>query len=141
MNFYELVRVRDVVPSSVGLPTVGNNLNESAAERRVGNMSDPFAIGFDVQLYFLILPYGALFNIFHVDAGIFHGSRFVAAGDFDRQPGGFIGLPGSFGLSGGLILGRNTKSGGKEKDEEKNSQLGPRRYHVPVDPIFHRKMV
>lgn len=140
MNFYDLVRVGDVVPASVGLPSISNNLNESAAKRRVGNVGDSFAIGFDVQFYFLILPQGALLDIFDVDAGIFNRFGLVAGGDFDRQLRGCIGLRGRLGRSSGLILCRNTKSGGKEKGEEKNSQLGPREYHVPVDPIFHRKM-
>ena len=43
-----LVRIGDVVPASVGLPAIGNDLNESAAERRIGNVRDACAIGFDV---------------------------------------------------------------------------------------------
>jgi len=87
----DLVRVSDVVPASVGFPAIGNHLNEGAAERRIRNVSDAIAIGFDVQFYFLILSDGPLFDIFDVDAGIFDGNRFVASGHFNGQLGRHIG--------------------------------------------------
>lgn len=72
MNFDDLMRIRDVVPATVGLPTLGNNLNKSATERRIRNMGDAFAIGFDVQLNLLILSEGALLDVLHIDACIFN---------------------------------------------------------------------
>lgn len=47
-NLDNLVRIGDVVPATVSLPAIGNYLNESAAERRVWNVSGAFAVGFDV---------------------------------------------------------------------------------------------
>jgi hypothetical protein len=47
-NFDDLVRIGDVVPTSVGLPTFGNHLNESAAERSFRDVGDAIAVSFDI---------------------------------------------------------------------------------------------
>lgn len=59
-------------------------------------MRNAFAICFDVQFDFLILPESALLDIFHVDAGIFHGQGLVAASHFDRQPARSRSMRGRF---------------------------------------------
>ena len=47
-HFDGLMRIGDVVPASIRLPTFGNNLNESAAERRFSDVRDACAVGFDI---------------------------------------------------------------------------------------------
>ena len=47
-HFDDLVRIGDVIPASVCLPTIGNNLNESATERGFRDVRDAFAVGFDI---------------------------------------------------------------------------------------------
>jgi hypothetical protein len=47
-HFDDLMRIGYVVPASIRLPTFGNNLNESAAERRFSDMRDASAVGFDI---------------------------------------------------------------------------------------------
>lgn len=104
MNFDDLMRISDVIPTSVSLPTIGNHLDESAAQRGVRYMGDTVAIGFDIQFHFLVLPEGALLEVFYVDAGVLHGDGLVAGGHLNRQPGGHIGLRWSFRRSRGRIL-------------------------------------
>lgn len=142
-NLDNLVRIGDVVPATVSLPAIGNNLNESAAEGRVRNVGGTFAVGFDVQFDFLILLDGVLLDIFYIDAGIFHGLGLVAGGHFDGEAGRLIGLCGGlrgrFRLSGRRILSSDAKRCGHHKGAEKNSPFGLRKFHVPVDPISHGK--
>ena len=137
MNFNDLMRIRDVVPATVGLPTLGNNLNKSATERRIRNMGDTFAIGFDVQLNFLILSEGALLDVLHIDAGIFNRGKRFAATHFDRQPRGFRSLGRR--LRGRRILRRKSKGRDERESKEKSSQSKPKMFHVPVDSILNEK--
>ena len=78
MNFDDLVRVSDVIPPSVSLPTIGNHLDESAAERGVRYMGDAVAIGLDIQFDFLVLPEGAF-------DGVEGGSCAATPRDADRR--------------------------------------------------------
>jgi hypothetical protein len=137
VNLDDLMRIRDVVPATVGLPTIGNNLNESPTERRIGNMGDAFAIGFDVQFYFLILSEGSLLYVLHIDAGILNGCRRFAATHLDRQPRGL----GSLGrrLRRRRILRRKSKSRDERESKEKSSRPKPKIFHVSVDSILNDK--
>lgn len=137
VNLDDLMWVRDVVPATVGFPTVGNDLNESATERRIGNMGEAFAIGFDVQFYFLILPEGSLLYVLHIDAGILNRCRCFAATHLDRQPRGFGSL--SRRLRRRRILRRKSKSRDERESKEKSSRSKPKIFHVSVDSILNDK--
>ncbi len=137
VNLDDLMWVRDVVPATVGFPTVGNDLNESATERRIGNMGEAFAIGFDVQLNLLILSEGALLYVLHIDAGILNGCRCFAATHLDRQPRGFGSL--SRRLRRRRILRRKSKCRDERESKEKSSRSKPKIFHVSVDSILNDK--
>ena len=83
-DFDHLMRISDIVPAPIRLPTFGNNLHERATERSFGDVRDAVAIRFDVQLDFLVLLDDMFFDVFDVDARVLNGNSFLAAGDFDR---------------------------------------------------------
>jgi hypothetical protein len=114
---------------SVGFPSIGNDLNESAAERSIGDVGDPVAIGFDIQFNLLILPQGALFEILYIDTGIFDGFGVVTRSDFDCQPSRNICLRRRLGRIGGRILGSDTECSGQEKGKEENSPFRAKKNH------------
>jgi len=114
-----LVRVGDVVPAAVGLPTFGDNLDESAAERSFGDVRDAIAVRFDVQFDFFILLHGMFFDVFDVDAGVFNGNGSLATGDFDRQARGLRGWSGRLGRRRRWILSGDANGGGHKKKQEK----------------------
>ncbi len=83
MDLDGLFGVGDVKPATIALPAFGNHLNQDAAQGRVRNVGDAFTICFDIEFQLLVFPDLALFDVFEVDAGVFHWRLFVAAGDFD----------------------------------------------------------
>jgi len=59
-------------------------------------VGDAFTIGFDVEFEFFVPLDEMLFDVLDVDAGVFDGNGFFAAGDFDSQAFGFRSLRGGF---------------------------------------------
>jgi hypothetical protein len=139
--FDNLSRVCDVIPASVGLPTVGNNLDESAADWRVRNTRNAFAICFDVQFDFLVLPERALLDILHVDAGIFNGHGLVAASHFDRQAAGSRSLRRRLRRKCRWILRSYAEGSCDQECKAETCEFSARKLHVPVDPILHGKPI
>ena len=115
------MRIRDVVPPPVGLPTFGNDLNESAAEGSFSDVGDAFAIGFDVQLEFFVPLDDMLLDVLDVDAGIFDGNGFFAAGDFNGQAFGFRSLRRSFRCGRRWILRGYSESGCENESKQKST--------------------
>jgi len=120
-NFDDLLRIGDVVPSAVGLPTFGNNLNESATERSFRDVGDASTIGFDIEFEFFVPLDEMLFDVLDVDAGVFDGNGFFASGDFDGQPSGFRSLRGNFRRSRGRILRGYSESNGENESKQKST--------------------
>lgn len=120
-EFYSdgLAGIGDFYPLAVGLPAFGNDLYQSFAKRRIGNVSDAVAIGLNVELESFVFAEFALFGVFEVDAGIFDGGFGIAADDFDANT---IGLRlGSRGrVAGRRILrpGGNPKERAEQKTED-----------------------
>lgn len=85
MNLDDLIGILDFVPAAVGLPAFGDDLNQDFAERRIGNVSDPFAIGLDVELGLLVLKELAFFDILHIDAGVLNGLMVFATSNFHGE--------------------------------------------------------
>lgn len=83
MDLDRLLRVRDVVPVSVGLPSLSDHLNQHASERRVRNMRDTRLIGLHVDFKLFVLQHRVFFHRLDVDAGIFHRFFGVAPRDDD----------------------------------------------------------
>lgn len=144
MNLYGLMGVIDVVPTAVRLPTVSDHLDESSAHGRIRHVGDTLAIGLDVQFQLFVLTESAFFDIFHINACIFDGESLVASRNFNGQPGSGIGSRRrrSFGCRGRRVLGGGyTKSRRKKNSKTKSCQFGAGKCHVPVDPIFHGKVL
>ncbi len=82
MNLDHLICIGDVVPAAVSLPAISDDLYESAAERRIGNMGDASVIRFYVELDLSVFFDRVFLDVLHVDAGIFDGNVLIAAADF-----------------------------------------------------------
>ena len=111
MDFDGLFGIGDVKPTTVAFPTLGNHLDEHAAERRVGDMRNAVAIGLHIQFHRLVFLNLMLFDIFEVDTRVFNRCFFFAACYFNGDPGFGIGF-GRAGLflrrGSGRILRRNS---------------------------------
>lgn len=86
MNLDDLPRIGDVVPMAVGLPAVGDDLNEHATHGRLGNVRNALEICFYVFLGLFVFDEMGFFG-FDVNAGVLDRFVGVAAGDFDGEPG------------------------------------------------------
>ena len=100
-------------------------------------MRDAVSVGFDVQFEFFVLLDDMLFDVLDVDAGVFNGNGFLAAGNFDRKASRLRVLSGRLGRRRGWILCGGANGGRCEKNQHKTWKFWPRKVHVPVDPIFH----
>src|SRR6267143_3464903 len=85
MHLDRLLRIGEVEPASIRLPSFGDNLNQNSSHWRVRDVRDAIAAGLYIHFQFLVLLYRVLFYEFHVDAGVLHGYTFLAAGDFNRD--------------------------------------------------------
>lgn len=103
MDLDGLLRIGDVQPAAVRFPAFGQHLNQNAAHGRVGNMGDTFAIGLDVQFQRFVFLDGMLFDVFDINAGVFDGLLFIAAGDFNGDT--VLGI--DFGCGGSGLGGRS----------------------------------
>jgi hypothetical protein len=83
VNFDRLPGVRDVVPSSVGLPPFRDNLYQHSSKRRVGHVSDSFAVSLHIKFVLLVFHNLALFNVFQVHARVFYRCVLIASGDLN----------------------------------------------------------
>src|SRR6266853_759565 len=83
MDFNGLLRVSDIEPPSVGLPSFCDNLNQNSSERRVWNVGDALTTGLHIHFQFLVFPYRALFDKFHVHAGVLNRNTLLAARHFN----------------------------------------------------------
>src|SRR5271168_3535915 len=128
------MRVGDVVPAAVRLPTLGDNLHKSAAERSFGDVRDAIAVGLNVQFELFVLLDDMLFDVFDVDACVFNGNGFFATGDLDRQAVGLRGRSGRLrGRRRGILSG-DANGGRCEKNQYETWKFWPRKVHVPLDP-------
>ena len=55
VDLHRLLKIGDVVPTPVGLPAVGNHLNQNAAGRRIGNVGNTLHVRLDVLLRLFVL--------------------------------------------------------------------------------------
>jgi len=81
-----LLRVSDIEPASIGLPTFGDDLNQNSPHWRVRNVRDTIAAGLYIHFQFLVLLQGVLFDEFHVHAGVLNGNALLTAGHFNGDP-------------------------------------------------------
>src|SRR5205085_12553138 len=86
MDFDLLFGVGDVEPASVALPALGNNLDEHAAQGRIGNMRDTFPIGLYILLHRLVFLDLMFFDIFEVYVSGFNGCFTFVSGTLSRTP-------------------------------------------------------
>src|SRR5579864_5379670 len=129
MNFDGLFGVGDVKPPAVAFPTLGNHLDEHAAQRRIGNMRNAIAIVLHVQFHSLVFLNLVLFDVFKVDARIFNRRFFFAPRDFNRDPRFGVGLSGwglRFRSRSRRILSRHQvrdgERGGKQRTQSSHSR-------------------
>ncbi len=101
MDLDGLLGIGDVKPPPVIMPAFGNHLNEDAAHGRVRNVRHSVAVCLHIEFQLLVFPDLALFDVFEVNAGVFNGRLFVAAGDFDGDARLGIGFRHSRLRSGG----------------------------------------
>lgn len=142
MNLDRLSWIGDVEPTAVSFPAIGDDLDEHSAGLGVGNVSDSFTVGLDAQFQFLVLQQFALFDIFHVDAGIFDRNIIIAASDLDGDSAERVG-PRWLRLwrRRGRILraGVRSKSAQQKQgqDEWQTHQWKSQSVHVVLDYILH----
>src|SRR6202171_1716960 len=86
MHLDRLLRIGEVEPASIRLPSFGDNLNQNSSHWRVRDVRDAIAAGLYIHFQFLVLLYRVLFNEFHVDAGVLYGYTFLAAGPLNVDP-------------------------------------------------------
>ena len=86
MHLDRLLRIGEVEPASIRLPSFGDNLNQNSSHWRVRDVRDAIAAGLYIHFQFLVLLYGVLFDEFHIDAGVLYGYTLLAAGDFNCDP-------------------------------------------------------
>ena len=86
MHLDRLLRIGEVEPASIRLPSFGDNLNQYSPHGRVRDVRDAIAAGLYIHFQFLVLLYRVLFDEFHVDTGVLYGYTFLAASDFNRDP-------------------------------------------------------
>ena len=91
MNLDDLLGIGDVVPLSIWLPTLGDHLNEHAADRWLRKMGDAVFVGLDVLFRLFIFDEVVLLGL-DVDAGIIHRLIGITTGDFDGEAGDRSGI-------------------------------------------------
>lgn len=140
MNLDDLFRFGDVEPTSVRLPAFSDDLNQSPSEGGIGNVRDAIVVGFHVQLELFVFLNDVLFDVFQVNAGIFYGSLFVAAGNFDgdaRLRIGLLNLVGGLGLRGGRILSRGRPYEQRGEHEAEQHKRFMAESHGYLNSILH----
>ena len=105
VNFYRLLCVRDVVPSPEGFPSFRHNLYQHSSKRRVGYVSDSFAVGLHIKFVLLVFHNLALFDVFQVNARVFYRRVLFASRDLNGHT-----RCGTWSLS--LRLGKRRRAGG-----------------------------
>jgi len=85
MHLDRLLRIGEVEPAPIRLPSFGDNLNQYSPHWRVRNVRDAIAAGLYIHFQFLVLLYRVLFYEFHVYAGVLYRYALLAAGDFNRD--------------------------------------------------------
>src|SRR6266403_2566750 len=83
MHLDDLLRVGDVEPASIRLPSLGDDLNQNSPHRCIRNVRDAFAACLYIHFQLLILLQRVLFDEFHVHARVLNGNTFLAAGHFN----------------------------------------------------------
>ena len=77
--------LRYLVPFPVGLPTLGDDLNEDFTLRDFRGLRDALEVGLDVQLDQLALFRFGVLRELQVDAGIGYGLLIGASGELDTD--------------------------------------------------------
>jgi hypothetical protein len=120
MDLYDLPGVGDVVPMSIGLPAVGDNLNQDASGGRLWNMSNALPVGLDVEFRLFVFDQ-VIFLRLQVDACVFNRLVLIAPGDFDGDAGSRR-LRGRFFGRGGLLRADGSAGRVKYQGEAKRTR-------------------
>src|SRR6267143_3337067 len=103
-------------------------------------MSDAVAVGLHVEFEFFVFLYDVLFDVFHINAGIFDGRLFVPAGHFDgdaRLRIGLLNFVARLGFRRGRILGRRRLSEEHGQREAERTNRLKARLHEYLNSILH----
>src|SRR5882724_8640967 len=140
MHLDDLLRVCDVEPASIRLPSLGDDLNQNSPRRCIRNVRDTFAARLYIHFQLLVLLQRVLFDEFHVHTGVLNGNTFLAAGYFNgdsrlqiargrRSP--------RFGRRCRLILGRHTLDNHRTgSDANASEKLSGKSHRLP-NSIVH----